>query len=1235
MSVKEKRNGNLMDYNFDKLFKNPLDLDFENPFICSLVEFIEYDEDNNQVMCIVKDDTDRNILGFFYKKFAELLREPTVQSRIPFKITVVRGKIEKLGDSLVFEIYQAIFEKNSLINSSSMSEYSFCPVGTYLTTHIRAEGNLNPNLLFGVLFHDYLGIVFDDNDLLKLSPLDPSISSKVLTSYQDAIYRNWELLTATGIDESKIFCAFIKHYSNNEISFINYELQKLTGKFDEWRFQTEKMMRSKNLGLQGRIDRLLWNHSNNSFTIYETKTGKSSASSEESAKYQLISYSVILQEYFLKKLEELILEYPRNELKNRLKIIDYDEDILYKLISMRNDIWAIGIGKRPELGPYLHCGNCWSKDICSFYCLRSFLTKYCGSCSKCKYFEIVSNKKSFEEFRRLNIYYDWFSKFLESEYLANLSTRAEFSLKAREREDLGNCLADLIIKEDNIIYEGEKEDSKTKAKTKTKTPSEIFSQKKFIEFSKNLNSKVSDTQTIKEDFSGTRLNRGDFILVTPQHYQPLTVQSFYGVINSILKDKVMVEISTDSYKEILAYPKETVFRIDSTVSNIMLNLQRTALDKFMRKPYNLLNDNLNNLRKLILNFNQESEDKKNQNRNKIQISESELNSINKELKGGNFNEEQIEAIIKSLQFSGILLIHGPPGTGKTTTIAEIVFQLSKYISKDLQITSEFQNTKLKDQRGSLNEKFENPRRNTKEIDHKMADYDFDNLIVKKKILISAFTNRAVDTIIKAVQKSHPELDIVRIGTETSISPDILPISLQYRSKKHKKFRDGQIHTVNSPRLARIILEESDVIATTCLGAGSTLLTNFNFEYVIIDETGQIVEPAALIPILKGNNVILVGDDKQLPPISQKINNHEFNDYFFEKRPYLNKFESISEESLSIQEQKEIFNGELKNLKLKTTDTLSTSIFQRLSRNYGNTDRFIAFSKQYRMNKIISDFASKFFYDGKLIPGKTGLVNIGDKTLKDFFDSLKISYYDDVSEEIIIKSASNFEETVSFAFDYRKPMIFLDTSELNAYDSKLDDEFDELSSRFNIIEANFVSELVFKFIINIYSQLNVHNTEDFQNNFIFFLKNIGVITPYRAQVRAIRENLFKKFADDKNIQELVTKEVIVDTVDKFQGNEAEIILISLVDSNPNGEISKLLEDIRRLNVSITRAKTKLIIIGNSEMFRVPKKKQSNLSDYIKKKNIKKVHDPKFQQCSIKEILSSFINSTKKRMSYLKL
>jgi superfamily I DNA and/or RNA helicase len=295
-----------------------------------------------------------------------------------------------------------------------------------------------------------------------------------------------------------------------------------------------------------------------------------------------------------------------------------------------------------------------------------------------------------------------------------------------------------------------------------------------------------------------------------------------------------------------------------------------------------------------------------------------------------------------------------------------------------------------------------------------------------------------------------------------------------------------------------------------------------------------------------------------------------------------------------------------------------------------------------MNKVISDFASESFYDGNLSPAKPieGGIDIGQKNLKDFFDNLKISFYQEIETRTKQRKKNMFEDIFHFTFNPNKSMIFLDTKSLKAFDSSTEGQFDDLSSKFNEIEAEFLSMILVFFINYVNYSIQSANLKDAEEVFITVLKNIGIITPYRAQVRLIRNKIGEKFKNNLSLLQLITNNLVIDTVDRFQGNEAEIIIISIVDSNSDRKLGELYNEIKRLNVSITRAKTKLILLGNSEMFepkytlsRIGKKgqKQTDLLYFMKKTNSKydSVKKP------AEKILSDLVKYIKKREGYIEL
>jgi len=480
----------------------------------------------------------------------------------------------------------------------------------------------------------------------------------------------------------------------------------------------------------------------------------------------------------------------------------------------------------------------------------------------------------------------------------------------------------------------------------------------------------------------------------------------------------------------------------------------------------------------------------------------ENKEIQLNLQNTRLNRYQKEAVKLSLLADRLFLIHGPPGTGKTTTVLEVIYQHSK------------------------------------------KGY---------KILASADSNTAVDNLVEGLSK-YP-LDIVRIGHPARLREDLLSFSLDFKLQKHKdyqkiqeienkisklkkeqenytkpvpskrrgltdqqillyaqegkKVRGHKIETIKSMahwiklqnqisqllkekekienQIIDQIITQSDVVLSTNSVSKSKFLEEKTFDLVVIDEAGQATEPSSLMPAVKGKKLIMAGDHKQLPPTI------------------------LSEEAKA----------------------LSYTMFERFTDIYPQVVYMLKI--QYRMNKEIMEFPSQQFYNGELVADKS----VENITLADIIKT-------DEKDPVLSK----------------KPVVFIDTEGKFPEKQKKDSQ-----SRYNPEEAKLVKQIVEKLI-----------------NAGVKPEDIGVITPYKDQ-----EELLKKLLKPFNVE--------VNTVDGFQGREKEVIIISLVRSNKEGEIG-FLEDLRRLNVAVTRAKRKLIIIGDKKTVS-SNKTYKKLIEYIKK------------------------------------
>ncbi len=467
-----------------------------------------------------------------------------------------------------------------------------------------------------------------------------------------------------------------------------------------------------------------------------------------------------------------------------------------------------------------------------------------------------------------------------------------------------------------------------------------------------------------------------------------------------------------------------------------------------------------------------------------------------------FNAEQNLAIERAMQMQDYLLIHGPPGTGKTSVIVEIVKRLN--------------------QRG-------------------------------QRIMLAAFTNQAVDNMLKRLDAEGFH-DFVRLGNERSVDNaisnrllkklveqkrrgnDTHPLQTQQDTHKSKSPEQVQSSIVGVPLVDTLqtmgtlqtmsTLETSDtleavqdllrstpVLASTTAtwssdkyvpaslnGAGANHENSpLQFDVAIIDEAGQLTIPAILGALRFAKRFILVGDEKQLPPLV------------------------LSKEAAGAGLAESLFSI-LKRIDIDYTKEHDQAV-----------NACVPLKIQYRMNKWISHFASRLFYDGQLIPH----MSVANRLL-----------------EVTISRPMLLAETPSIvsALDPLSPMFFLDVR----------GEYEK--AKISDAEARTVREIVAGLLVRGISE-----------------HEIGIIAPYRAQVANLRRHLF---SDDATIgwQALsFDTPLSVDTVDRFQGGERPVIIMSFATTTTPEVESQLrdhLTDPNRLNVALTRAQRKLILVGNA-------------------------------------------------------
>ncbi len=488
----------------------------------------------------------------------------------------------------------------------------------------------------------------------------------------------------------------------------------------------------------------------------------------------------------------------------------------------------------------------------------------------------------------------------------------------------------------------------------------------------------------------------------------------------------------------------------------------------------------------------------------------EIEWVNTEL-----NQSQKEAVKSSLKAKDFSLIQGPPGTGKTMTAIEIINQGVKE-EKEILATAD-SNVAV----DNLVERLVNMGTEVLRLGHPirvtplLRKHTLDYKILDHPDYKEAekLREKAQDLLEQQDQYQHPGNSLRRGMSDKMIKEKaeqeqgargVKPAIMKDMAKwlEIQDEIDGLFNRIEKLEQKAIedLLETAEVICTTNSTAGSELLGEYDFDLIVIDEATQSTEPASLIPFIKGDKVVLIGDHKQLPPtiLSQKA----------------------SEQGLSI------------------------SMFERLYEIYGDEIRSML-EIQYRMHDDIMDFSNHEFYNGKLKSSP----KVAEHTLRDLGYNME-------GKKCFTDKSLNPDQ----------PIVFIDTVDMTAEERSLKGS----NSYDNPVEMEILLDIVDEAL------KSALKPED-----------IAVIAPYKDQV-----DLLKKHTNIENLE--------INTVDGFQGREKEIVLISLVRSNESNNIG-FLRDLRRLNVALTRAKRKLIVIGDSSTI-AKNETYQNLLDYIEERGL---------------------------------
>ena len=419
------------------------------------------------------------------------------------------------------------------------------------------------------------------------------------------------------------------------------------------------------------------------------------------------------------------------------------------------------------------------------------------------------------------------------------------------------------------------------------------------------------------------------------------------------------------------------------------------------------------------------------------------------------NASQQRAVNKTLCCRDVMVVHGPPGTGKTTTLVEAVYE---------------------------------------------------TLRREPQVMVCAQSNAAVDLICgKLIDRGVP---VLRVGNPARVDDKVLSATYERQFEAHPDYPElwgvrkairevsagrrrmsradasalsNRLHNLRrravelEVKIQVEIFESARVVASTLVGSNNAVLNGRRFTTLYIDEAGQALETACWIAIRKADRVIFAGDHCQLPPTVKSVEAERAG--------------------------------------------LSRSLMESVVDKCRSAVELL--TVQYRMNEAIMRFSSDWFYGGRL----------------------------QAAEEVKCRGILDFDS----------PVEWLDTSEMDFSEKYVS----ATGGRVNPDEGEFMLDSLEAYI----KRIGEKRVEDENLDF-------AVISPYKAQVSWLRRN-----AKKRNVLRRLKGKIAINTIDGFQGQERDVVFISLVRSNDDGKIG-FLSDLRRMNVAMTRARMKLVIIGSA-------------------------------------------------------
>jgi len=570
-----------------------------------------------------------------------------------------------------------------------------------------------------------------------------------------------------------------------------------------------------------------------------------------------------------------------------------------------------------------------------------------------------------------------------------------------------------------------------------------------------------------------------------------------GRVSTVVKNTIFVKCDKANKKRLVSFHRNGAsFRIDKDeISSGTKYLRRNLVDVFSRDEDPIKDDRRAWLRSMVIDMDEPTFDES-LIETKFSVPKP-FDQIHEEVVSGcdfedlcmdyteNLNSDQQNAVDRVISARDYTLLQGLPGTGKSSTICFIVKLL---------------------------------------------------VARRQRVLITSYTHTAVDNLLMKLGEEHVGVgagygDVVRIGNESTCHPNVQDLLVENVASKMYLDANGGNNKVGTRELLST-MKSARIVGVTTLTAGKTpLLLNQHFDVVIVDEAGQISQPALLGALAHARQFILVGDQQQLPPI--------------------------------VKSQSAASNG------------YSISLLQRLAEKWGTTKLTL----QYRMNSDICLLCNKLVYNDALQPVNVSVasrsLSLDEGVLNGFLETHRAAGGADEGDDwvceavlpdrrvVFLDTDSLGDHLESMVLSKRRTGVAETETGTGTETGAAGTTTTRGCKKTNRTEVKIVSKIV--------KSLEILNVP---------MDTVGIIAPYRSQIAAL--------TSDEHLGKLkVGSGLEISTVDSFQGRDKDVVIISFVRSNRERSVGQLLNDERRLNVAFSRAKSKLIMVGSGKTMEGPK------------------------------------------------